>query len=132
MAAASANTGHRSRAASHLTRPRPEDWTVAQIAEYLNKNLGPKLVAYMVGKSTQTVARWAEGTQSPPQPDVERKLRGAFQIVQLLVETDSRHVVRAWFIGMNPQLEDRSPAEVIAAGDVRAAMTAARAFSTGG
>lgn len=52
----------------------------------------------MVGKSTQTVARWAGGSQVSPQPEVERKLRGAFQIVQLLVETDSRHVARAWFM----------------------------------
>ncbi|MBA2695544.1 MAG: hypothetical protein H0U62_06790 [Actinobacteria bacterium] len=103
-----------------------------QITGYLNDNLGPKLVAYLVGKSAQTVARWADGTQAPPQPDVERKLRGAFQIVQLLVETDSRHVVRAWFIGMNPQLEDRSPAEVVASGDLRAVMAAARAFTSGG
>jgi hypothetical protein len=102
------------------------------VAQYLNDNIGPKLVAYMVGKSTQTVARWADGSQAPPQTEVERKLRGAFQIVQLLVETDSRHVVRTWFIGMNPQLEDRSPAEVIADGDVRAAMAAARAFTPGG
>ncbi|MGC5629554.1 hypothetical protein ACPYO6_15075 [Georgenia sp. Z1344] len=98
----------------------------------MNENLGPKLVAFMVGKSPQTVSRWAEGTQRPPQPEVERKLRGAFQIFQHLVERDSRHVVRAWFIGMNPQLEDRSPTEVIADGDVRAAMSAARAFSIGG
>lgn len=127
------NAGHRSRATSHTTSPRrPEEWSVAQVAKYLNDSIGPKLVAYMVGKSTQTVARWAEGSQAPPQPDIERKLRGAFQIVQLLVETDSRHVVRAWFIGMNPQLEDLSPAEVIADGDVRAAMAAARAFTSGG
>lgn len=132
MVAASANAGHRSRAASHSAHRRPEEWTVAQIAQYLSENLGPKLVAHMVGKSPQTIARWADGTQKPPQPDVERRLRGAFQIVQLLIETDSRHVVRAWFIGMNPQLEDRSPAEVIADGDVRAAMAAARAFTTGG
>lgn len=132
MVVASSSSAHRSRAAAHGGPQRPEDWTVAQIADYLVENLGTKLVAHMVGKSAQTVTRWADGSQRPPQPDVERKLRGAFQIVQLLVETDSRHVVRAWFIGMNPQLEDQSPAEVIAGGDVRAAMAAARAFSTGG
>ncbi|MEE6283213.1 hypothetical protein [Georgenia sp. MJ170] len=111
---------------------RPEEWTIAQIASYLNENLGPRLVAYMVGKNTQTVARWARGAQQPPQPDVERRLRGAFQIFQHLVETDSRHVIRAWFIGMNPQLEDRSPAELVAEGELRAAMAAARAFASGG
>lgn len=128
----SAGAGHRSRTDSAVGPRRAEEWTVAQITGYLNENLGPKLTAYLVGKSTVTVGRWAAGTQTPPQPEVERRLRGAFQIFQLLVETDSRHVVRAWFLGTNPQLEDRSPAEVVADGDVRAAMIAARAFATGG
>ncbi|MGC5617414.1 hypothetical protein [Georgenia sp. Z1491] len=132
MVAARSAHGSRSVASSNEGRQRPEDWTVAQIVEHLSDNLGPKVVAYMVGKSPQTVSRWAEEKQRPPQPDVERKLRGALQIFQHLVERDSRHVARAWFIGMNPQLEDRSPTEVIADGDVRAAMAAARAFSTGG
>ena len=129
---ATANIGHRARATSDVRPRRPEEWTVPQLTAYLNDTLGPKLVAYMVEKSPQTVARWADGAQAPPQPDAERRLRGAFQIVQLLVETDSRHVVRAWFIGMNPQLEDRSPAEVVATGDLRAVMAAARAFTSGG
>ena len=129
---ATANIGHRARATSDVRPRRPEEWTVPQITAYLNDTLGPKLVAYMVEKSPQTVARWADGAQAPPQPDAERRLRGAFQIVQLLVETDSHHVVRAWFIGMNPQLEDRSPAEVVATGDLRAVMAAARAFTSGG
>lgn len=114
------------------TTHRHEEWGVPQIANYLNETIGPKLVAYMVGKSTQTVARWAAGTQRPPQPEVESRLRGIFQIVQMLVEVDSRHVVRAWLLGMNPQLEDHSPAEVIAEGQMREAMTAARAFASGG
>lgn len=126
-----ANTASRSRTTSEPAQ-RPEDWGLPAIARYLNENLGPKLTAHLVGKDPQTVARWVKGQQKPPQDEVERKLRGAFQIFSLLVQTDSRHVVRAWFIGMNPQLEDRSPADVIADGDTRAAMVAARAFVTGG
>lgn len=125
-------TAHSGASQRSRTTHRHEEWGVAQIATYLSENIGPKLVAYMVGKSTQTVARWAAGTQQPPQPEVESRLRGIFQIVQMLVEVDSRHVVRAWLLGMNPQLEDRSPAEVIAEGQMREAMTAARAFTSGG
>lgn len=114
------------------TAHRHESWSVAQVARYLNETVGPKLTAYTVGKSAQTVGRWASGAQTPPQPEVESRLRAVFQIVQLLTEVDSRHVARAWLIGMNPQLEDRSPAEVIADGDVRSVMAAARAFASGG
>jgi len=129
--AATTHAGSQSPATGRTPR-RPEDWNVSEIAEFLNENLGPKLTAYLVGKSPQTVSRWIRGEQSPPQPEVERRLRGSFQIFDLLVESDSRHVVRAWFIGMNPQLDDHSPAEVIASGDTRSAMAAARAFSAGG
>jgi hypothetical protein len=124
---AQSGAGQRSR-----TTQRHEEWSVPQITAYLNDAVGPKLVAHMLGKNPQTVARWAAGTQSPPQPKVESRLRGIFQIVQMLVEVDSRHVVRAWLLGMNPQLEDRAPAEVIAEGDIRQAMVAARAFISGG
>lgn len=112
----------------------PHDYTVAQIAVHLNGNLGPKLTAYMVGKDQQTVARWAKGKQQPPQGDVEveRRLRAAFAVFQLLSESDTRHVIRAWFLGMNPQLDDFSPAEAIAKGEVRNVMAAARAFVAGG
>jgi hypothetical protein len=111
---------------------RQEEFSVQQIALFLNENLGPKLTAYMVGKDVQTVARWAKGTQRPPQDEVERKIRAVFQAFEVISVEDSRHVVRAWFVGMNPQLDDRSPAEAIAEGDLRAVMAAARAFAAGG
>lgn len=111
---------------------RPAEFSVQQIAEFLNENLGPKLTAFMVGKDPQTVARWAKGVQSPPQHEVERRLRAAFQVFQVLSQDDSRHVIRAWFVGMNPQLDDVSPAEAIAAGDLRSVMAAARACAAGG
>lgn len=111
---------------------RPAEYTVQQIATFLNENLGPKLTAFMVDKDTQTVARWAKGKQNPPQVEVERRLRAAFQVFSVINQEDSRHVARAWFVGMNPQLDDRSPAEAIREGDVRAVMVAARAFAAGG
>jgi hypothetical protein len=43
-------------------------------------------------------------------------LRDTSQVVELLAEVDADQVVRAWFIGMNPQLEDEAPAELIADG----------------
>lgn len=122
----------RTKSGTESLKKRPHEYTVGQIAGFLNENLGPKLTAFMVGKDQQTVARWVKGTQRPPQDDVERKLRAAFQIFQLLSENDTRHVIRAWFLGMNPQLDDLSPAEAIANGELREVMAAARAFAAGG
>ncbi len=35
----------------------------------------------------------------------------AFQIFHLLQDEESPHTVQAWMIGINPQLDDVSPAE---------------------
>ncbi len=50
----------------------------------------------------------------------------------LLLAEDSVHVVRAWFIGMNPQLNDDSPAGAIRDGRMKEALGAAKAFMSGG
>jgi len=105
---------------------------VKDIARYLQEALGQRLVAYMAGvEDPKRVGRWAQGAQTPRE-EAERRLRAAFQIFHLLVASDSEHVVRAWFIGMNPQLEDDSPAEVIHEGRLKDALAAARAFVAGG
>ena len=105
---------------------------ITDIAGYLQETLGQKLVAYMTGiADPKGVGRWAQGSQSPRE-DAERRLRAAFQIFHLLITVESVHVVRAWFIGMNPQLDDDSPAEAIREGRLKEALAAANAFITGG
>jgi hypothetical protein len=49
-----------------------------------------------------------------------------------MLTVDSPHVARAWFIGMNPQLDDEAPADVIREGRLREALVAAQAFVSGG
>lgn len=105
---------------------------IKDVARYLQEALGQKLVAYMAGVADpKRVGRWAQGTQSPRE-DAERRLRAAFQIFHLILTQDSTHVARAWFIGMNPQLDDDSPAEAIREGRLKEALAAARAFVAGG
>jgi hypothetical protein len=89
-------------------------------------------VAYIAGvKDAKTVTRWASGEVENVRDENEKRLRTAYEIAQLLVRFDSPRVVKAWFIGLNPQLDDTSPAEVIHDGDLKAAMSAARAFVAG-
>lgn len=52
-------------------------------------------------------------------------------IFQLLQARKSPHTVRAWFVGLNPQLDDESPATTIREGAFKDALVAARAFLTG-
>lgn len=107
-------------------------YATRDVARYLQETLGQKLVAYMAGiNDPKRVGLWAQGAQHP-RDEPERRLRAALQIFHLLLAEDDAHVVRAWFIGMNPQLDDDSPAEAIREGRLKETLAAARAFVAGG
>lgn len=100
---------------------------VAAVAGYMQDTLGQRLTAVIarVG-DTKAVGQWAKGTRRP-HPKVEARLRHAFQVVQLLMQVESSETVRAWFLGMNPELDDQSPALMIA-DDPQAVLKAAKFF----
>jgi hypothetical protein len=76
--------------------------------------LGQRLVAVIAGVSdAKAVGKWARGERIP-HPEAERRLRDAFQVTQLLLRQESADTIRAWFVGMNPDLGDRAPALVLA------------------
>ena len=103
----------------------------ASIVARLQEVLGRDVVAIITGKTPRQVSRWVSGAAKPPLQE-QRLLRDTFQVVELLAQVDPDEVVRAWFIGMNPQLEDAAPAELIAEGRARDVMAAARAFVNAG
>ncbi len=99
--------------------------------------LTPRLVAY-IGRvrETRAVHQWADGTREVKSGGVEDRLRFALQVALLLSEHDSPRVVQAWFQGLNPHLEDRSPARLLRVGDLGEVgplvLAAARSFLVGG
>lgn len=97
------------------------------IAVALARVLGRQLLNVIVGKGTRTIQRWISGDSTPMAED-ERRLRNAYQVYALLTTVEDDHTIRAWFMGMNPQLEDESPAEALGADQARNVMAAARAF----
>lgn len=107
--------------------------STADVAGFLQDALGQKLVAYMVGVSDpKTVGRWVSGARSPRNTDVEQRLRAAHQVFGLLATAEAPDTVRAWFVGLNPQLDDESPAQAIREGRAKDVVVAARAFLAGG
>ncbi len=119
------------RVVGHVHRQAIET-SVPDIAATLQDILSRRLVAYVAGvKDAKTVSRWANG-EVAARDESEKRLRVAFEIAQLLLQFDSPRVVKAWFIGLNPQLGDVSPADTIRDGKLKEAMIAARAFVTGG
>ena len=97
----------------------------------MKEMLGPGLMSLTMGVDSTTVERWIKES-SAPSLDNEKRIRTAYQIFSLLKPVEASATIRAWFMGMNPQLEDLSPAEAIAEGKLREALAAARAFLAGG
>lgn len=99
--------------------------------------LTPKLVAYIGGVGeTRAVHQWADGTRDVKSGEAEDRLRFALQVALLLSDHDAARVVEAWFQGLNPHLDDRSPARLLREGDLDEVgppvLAAARAFVVGG
>ena len=100
---------------------------IPALVRYLQDVLGQRLVALIAGvRDAKAVGKWARGERSP-HPEAERRLRLAFQVVELLMHAESAETVRAWWIGMNPDLEDQAPVMVLAEDPTRV-LQAARVF----
>ncbi|MDP9357467.1 MAG: XRE family transcriptional regulator [Chloroflexota bacterium] len=109
--------------------------SISELAGFLQEILSRRLTAYISGvKDGKTVTRWASKEVTEIRDhETEQRLRTAYAIAHLLLSRgDSASTVKAWFIGLNPQLGDISPAEAIHDGYLKEAMAAARAFIVGG
>lgn len=120
-ASAQAGSAHR----DSVALPLPE------VVQVLREVLGTTLVAHIAGSDVKAVAEWSTGSRAP-QPAKDARLRAALQAVRLIQAVDSPHVVRAWFIGLNPQLSDEAPATALSQDQLKDVLVAARAFAEAG
>jgi len=104
---------------------------ITRVVITLQEVLGQRLTAVVAGtKNARTVRAWAQGLRSPS-VEGERRLRDAYAVVDLLLEVEAPETVRAWFCGMNPNLDDQPP--VLALATVpQEVIQAARAFVANG
>jgi hypothetical protein len=111
-----------------VSTPLPE--MVLSLQEHLSR----RVTAYIAGvTSGKTVTRWANGDVTDIRDHLtEQKLRTAYEISLLLAHYESAPTVRAWFIGLNPQLGDVAPIDALREGRLKDAIAAARAFTVGG
>ena len=96
-----------------------------------------KLVAYIGGvKETRAVRQWAEGSRKIANRDDVERLRVAYRAARMINVRDSTQVVQAWFQGLNPFVDDVSPARLLRDGDIDAdgprVIAAARQFAAVG
>jgi hypothetical protein len=127
------------------TLPRPDlaahrravQASFSEIVAELAEILGKKLTAYIGGvKDTRVIERWMHGGGVEPYRDAVQRVRLAYQIAKTLSEHDSLRVVQAWFTGLNPDLQDRTPIRLLREEDVEKVgpelLNAMRAFLAGG
>lgn len=110
---------------------------VAVVVKELRGALGARLVAVLAGVSeTRAVHQWAEGVRELRSPSTQARLRLAYQLLKLVTVRDSDRVAQAWFTGLNPKLDDVSPARLLRDGDLDEVgprlLAAARAFAATG
>ncbi len=114
-------------AADRTAHARATRAEISTVAGYLQDVLGQRLTAAIAGVSdAKAIGLWARG-ERVPHPEAVARLRNAFLVVQLLMTKESSDTVRAWFMGMNPELGDESPA-VMLAQDPKGVLQAARSF----
>ena len=107
----------------------------ALVAE-LRDILGVRLVAYLgTVKETRAVHEWSDGKRAPSVL-IRRRLRESYVIAGMLAQADPPEVVRAWFQGLNPLLDDRSPARLLREAEIDdvapQVLAAARSFLANG
>ena len=79
---------------------------IGRVVAELIDLLGLTTVAVIGGvKETRAVSQWLDG-RAPQRPNV---LRFALQLATMISTMADREIVRAWFHGSNPRLNDRVP-----------------------
>jgi hypothetical protein len=91
------------------------------IAEQLSRILTPKLTAIVCDfRDPKALARYISSEQTP-RPELEQRLRFVYQVAATLIAGGlPPEGVQAWFTGLNPDLDDHSPAEVLRSSDEEA------------
>lgn len=105
-----------------------------ELVSVLQHRLSRRVTAYIAGvDNAKTVTRWASGEVTTVRDhEMEQKLRTAYEVFSLLMNYESVNTVKAWFIGLNPQLGDIAPIDALREGRLKETLSAARAFTVGG
>src|SRR4051794_25618688 len=101
--------------------------SLPEIVREVEAVLGQRLTAVIAGVAdAKAVGKWARGERSP-RADAEQRLRDTYYVTTLLLQMETPSTVRAWFSGMNPELDDRAPALMLSEDPARV-LQAARTF----
>jgi uncharacterized protein (DUF2384 family) len=81
-------------------------------AEWLEVTLGSRLTAFAAAMSPAHLTRIARREEEPP-ADEELRLRNVFAVASLLASRDGAGSAYTWLTEPNPELDGRSPADLL-------------------
>jgi len=113
-----------------MTLPFPD------VVKRLQSLLDERVIAYLGGvHDNRRVREWASGRRRP-RPGVEERLRVSLQVAATIAQASDGRVAQAWLLGLNPELDDRQPAQLLRDEELstggRDVVAAARIFVSGG
>lgn len=113
---------------------RLETWVTGvigarDVTRLLASVLGPTLVAGLAGvKDVNLIREWVTGGGVEPQFEEAKRIAFAYELWRTVADVEGDGVVRAWFVGLNPWLNERTPVTAIREGHLDAARVAAQAL----
>lgn len=85
-----------------------------ELARQLETTLGARITAVIASVSeARAVRQWATGARAVSNPEVLRRLRTALHAALEIEHARDRDTARSWFEACNPDLELRTPAQVL-------------------
>jgi hypothetical protein len=95
---------------------RIEEERIDHVAEWLEVTLGIKLTAFAVGCTPSDLTHWAHG-EAEPTATTEKRLRNLYAVAWFKVVNDGGGSAQEWLLQPNPDLENRTPAEMLRDGE---------------
>jgi uncharacterized protein (DUF2384 family) len=95
---------------------RIDEERIDHVAEWLEVTIGMKLTAFAVGCSPGEITRYAHGDDEPA-PTTEKRLRNLYAVAWYKVVNDGGGSAQEWLLQPNPDLDDRTPAELLREGE---------------
>jgi hypothetical protein len=108
---------------------RIESERIDRLAEWLEATLGTRLAAFATGVSAHDLDRIAHGVEHPAD-EIERRLRNLYAVTWYFAAGDGPGSAHDWLLSPNPELHNRTPADLLREGEAPEAVwfAAAPAF----
>lgn len=91
----------------------PDTAPIRYIVCMLSEEMGRRLLAHITGvRDTMTIEMWEDGSGTPSN-QYEKIVRDAAKVYKVLRPTLSTDSFTSWLVGMNPDLDDQAPAQLL-------------------